>query len=238
MGVTVLGQVEAIFRYPVKSMRGEALEHATVGWYGVDGDRRLALRRRGVAGGFPWLSASALPELVHYTPLGCELPTHVRTPEGDELEVFGDALAAHIGERLGTPVEMMQLRHGMFDETPISIITSDTIREIGRLAEHDADIRRFRPNIVVRSANPVPFEEDGWVGGTVAIRDAADAPTFAVTMRDLRCTMVNIDPDGGPATPAMMKAIVRRNDNYAGVYAQVTRTGRIAVGQTLVLVRE
>jgi hypothetical protein len=40
-----IGQIEAIFRYPVKSMRGELLDAATLGWHGLDGDRRLAFRR-------------------------------------------------------------------------------------------------------------------------------------------------------------------------------------------------
>ena len=56
-----VGQVEAIFRYPVKSMAGERLEAATLGWHGVDGDRRLALRRIDDRSGFPWLTASKLP---------------------------------------------------------------------------------------------------------------------------------------------------------------------------------
>lgn len=235
MRITELGTIEALFRYPVKSMRGEALNEVAVGWYGLEGDRRLALRRRGVAGGFPWLSASALPDLVAYTPISA---THVRTPDGEELELFGEPLAARISARLGTPVEMMQLKHGMFDETPISVITSQTIREIGRLAGCDADLRRFRANIVVRSTTGIPFEEDRWLGGTLAVRDAPDAPAIALTMRDLRCVMVNLDPDGGPASPEIMKAIVRANDNHAGAYGIVTRTGRLAVGQTLVLISE
>jgi hypothetical protein len=40
-----IGQIEAIFRYPVKSMRGEQLDAATLGWHGIDGDRRFAFRR-------------------------------------------------------------------------------------------------------------------------------------------------------------------------------------------------
>jgi uncharacterized protein YcbX len=40
-----IGHVEAIFRYPVKSMAGEPLEAAELGWHGLEGDRRLALRR-------------------------------------------------------------------------------------------------------------------------------------------------------------------------------------------------
>src|SRR5436853_314778 len=85
-----IGHVDAIFRYPVKSMRGERLEAANLGWHGLDGDRRLALRRIDDRGGFPWLSASRLPELVLFSPqrheseAQRELPTHVRTPDGKE----------------------------------------------------------------------------------------------------------------------------------------------------------
>ena len=47
-----VGEVEAIFRYPVKSMSSEPLEVADLGWHGLDGDRRLALRRVDDRGGF------------------------------------------------------------------------------------------------------------------------------------------------------------------------------------------
>src|SRR5262249_55612504 len=106
-----IGRIEAIFRYPVKSMRGEPLDAATLGWHGLEGDRRLAFRRRGARGGFPWLTASKLPDLILFTPQrrgdadGDALPTHVRTPEGEEMPVFGDALAAEVERRCGAPVE-------------------------------------------------------------------------------------------------------------------------------------
>jgi uncharacterized protein YcbX len=96
-----VGRVEGLFRYPIKSMGGEGLERATLGWHGVAGDRRFALRRLQERGGFPWLTASKLAELLLFTPLsrGQELPDHVRTPEGRELEIFSDELADDIGRR-------------------------------------------------------------------------------------------------------------------------------------------
>jgi hypothetical protein len=54
-------------------------------------------------------------------------------------------------------------------------------------------------------------------------------------MRDLRCSIVNLDPDSASRAPEMMKAIVRANQNHAGIYGAVTRIGRLAVGQTLLL---
>jgi uncharacterized protein YcbX len=236
-----IGQVEAIFRYPVKSMRGERLEAAELGWHGLDGDRRLALRRVDDRSGMPWLTATKLPDLLLFAPHRPEddaqgdLPTHVRTPDGAVMPVFGEELASEIGRRHGAPVQMMQLRHGIFDETPISVIASDTVREIGGLAGRSLDVRRFRPNIVVRLRRSVPFQEDEWVGGVLSFGEGDDAPAVAVTMRDIRCAMVNFDPDSASPAPEVQKTIVRAHQNTAGVYGAVTRIGRLAVGQTILL---
>jgi uncharacterized protein len=236
-----IGHVEAIFRYPVKSMAGERLEAAHLGWYGLDGDRRLALRRVDDRSGMPWLTASKLPDLVRFAPQ-CradgaqgDIPTHIRTPDGTEMSVFGKDLAAEVGRRYGAPVEMMQLRHGIFDEASISVIALDTVHEIGRLAGLSLDVRRFRPNVVVRTLRSVPFQEDEWLGGVLSFGEGDDAPAIAVTMRDVRCSMVNLDPDSASPAPEVMKAVVRTHQNTAGIYGVVTRIGRLAVGQTIFL---
>jgi uncharacterized protein YcbX len=232
--------VDAIFRYPVKSMAGERLEEATLGWYGLEGDRRLVFRRVDDRSGMPWLTASKLPALLLFTPRSQDgnrgdVPTHIRTPDGEEVPAFGEELAKEVGRRYGTPVQMMQLRHGIFDEASISVIASDTVREIGRLAGRTLDVRRFRPNVVVRLLRPVPFQEDEWLGGVLSFGDGEDAPAVAVTMRDERCSMVNLDPDSAGVAPEVMKAVVRANQNNAGIYGAVTRIGRLAVGQTIFL---
>jgi uncharacterized protein len=236
-----IGHVEAIFRYPVKSMGGEPLEVANLGWHGLDGDRRLAFRRIDDRSGFPWLTASKLPDLLLFAPRRREdgaqgdLPTHIRAPDGQEMPVFGDGLAAEVGRRYGAPVEMMQLRHGIFDDASISVIASDTVREIGRLAGQAMDVRRFRPNIVVRSLRTVPFQEDGWLGSVLSFGDGDDAPAISVTMHDVRCSVVNLDPDSATPAPEVLKTIVRANQNHAGIYGAVTRIGRLAVGQAILL---
>jgi uncharacterized protein YcbX len=242
-----IGQVEAIFRYPVKSMRGEPLEAANLGWHGIEGDRRLAFRRMDNHSDFPWLSASKLPDLILFTPQrregdsredgAADLPTHIRTPDGEEMPVFGEGLAAEVGRRYGAPVEMMQMKHGIFDDASISVIASDTVREIARLAGRTLDVRRFRPNVVVRLLRPVPFQEDGWLGGVLSFgkKDDDDAPAITVTMRDVRCSMLNLDPDSASPAPEVLKAVVREHQNTAGIYGAVTRIGRLAVGQTIFL---
>lgn len=234
-----VGHVEAIIRYPVKSMAGERLEHANLGWYGLEGDRRLAFRRVDDCSGMPWLTAGKLPELLRFAPrlretgAQADLPTHIRTPDGKELPVFGVDLANEVADRYGAPVQMMQLRHGIFDEACISVIASDTVREIGRLAGRSLDYLRFRPNVVVRLLRPLPFQEDDWVGGVLSFGDGDSAPAISVTMRDERCSMVNIDPSSASVATEVMKAVVHANQNNAGIYGAVTRTGRVTAGQTV-----
>jgi uncharacterized protein len=124
------------------------------------------------------------------------------------------------------------------------VIASDTVREIGRLAGLNADVqsldvRRFRPNVVVRLLRSGPFQEDEWVGGVLSFgkktTDDDGAPAIAVTMRDVRCSMVNLDPDSASPSPEVLKAVVRSHQNTAGIYGAVTRIGLLAVGQTVFL---
>lgn len=232
-----IGEVEALYRYPVKSMMGESLDVVDLGWHGLDGDRRLAFRRADDRGGFPWLTATRLPELILFAPqrqgpaASGDLPTHVRTPEGAELAVFGRELATEVGRRHGSPVEMMHLDRGIFDEASISVIASATVGELARLAAQRPDVRRFRPNILIAASRSVPFEEDEWVGGVLSFGETDQAAAICITNRDERCSMVNLDPDSARPAAEVLKSIVRVRDNKAGVYGAVMRRGRVASGQ-------
>jgi hypothetical protein len=50
--------------------------------------------------------------------------------------------------------------------------------------------------------------------------------------------MVNLDPDSASTAPEVMKAIIRVNQNNAGIYGAVTRIGRVVVGQTVLLQKD
>jgi uncharacterized protein YcbX len=236
-----LGHVRALFRYPIKSMAGERLEAAQLGWPGVEGDRRLAFRRLADRGSFPWLTASRLPELILYQPVGRQdaaggpLPSHVQTPDGREYGLTDEALRKEIAARHRADVELMQLRHGIFDEAAVSAIALGTIRGIAREAGHDADVRRFRPNVVIDTGDAQPFEEDWWVGKVLEFGREGTGPAVSVTMRDKRCVMLNLDPDTAEANAEFMKAVIRMNENHAGVYGTVIRTGEVRVGQVVSL---
>ena len=73
------------------------------------------------------------------------------------------------------------------------------------------------------------------MGGVLSFGHAFDAPAITVTKRDVRCSMVNLDPDSATPAPEVLKAVVAANRNCAGIYGTVTRIGRLAVGQTMLL---
>ena len=238
-----IGRVRELVRYPVKSMAGVAAESVELGRHGVEGDRRFAFRRIGDSSDFPWLSASRLPDLVRYQPVGsgaggAEPPfTHVRTPAGTQVELRGEALRNAIAEGFGGAVELMELKHGIFDDAAISVIALATIAGIGAEAGREIDRRRMRANILLETDDPEPFLEDGWVGGMLVFGEGESAPAVSITARDLRCAMVNLDPDTAEKDTRVMKAVVRLNGNYAGVYGTVVRTGPLHAGQTVRLTR-
>jgi len=238
-----LGHVRELVRYPVKSMAGIPAESAYLGWHGLDGDRRYAFRRLDDQSGFPWLSASRLPELLLYRPEGLEestgepLPSHVRTPAGTCLELGSTALWNEIAERCGMGVELMRLRQGIFDEASVSVIGLGTIAGIGHAAGVDLDRRRFRANIVLDTQSAETFVEDQWVGGVLVFGNRDPAPAVSVTKCDERCMMINLDPDTAKQDGRILKTVVRLNANLAGVYGTVVRPGTLRVGQTVNLVR-
>ena len=73
------------------------------------------------------------------------------------------------------------------------------------------------------------------MGGVLSFGEGDDAPAITVTMRDVRCSMVNLDPDSATRATEVLKAVVRANKNNAGIYGAVARIGRLAVGQTIFL---
>jgi uncharacterized protein YcbX len=225
-------------------MAGTATESAFLGWHGLEGDRRFAFRRVGDDSGFPWLTASRLPELLLYHPVGLDestgepLPTHVRTPAGSYVKLRSAELKAEVAERFGSGVDLMKLNHGIFDEAAVSVISLATIAGIGREAGLDLDRRRFRANVVVETERCEPFLEDGWLGRMLVFGDSDPQPAVSVTTCDARCMMINLDPETGEQDARVMKTVVRLNKNNAGVYATVVRSGTIRVGDRVTLVSE
>lgn len=231
--MTVVGRVAALWRYPVKSMAAEALYRVEVSWSGLAGDRRWAFIRAGqVRSGFPWLTIRQRPELAHYRPRFADpdrpdaSPVLVRTPRGGELDVADPALAAE----LGPGVRVIKQDRGVFDTMPLSLLTTQTVASLGRLAGASLAAGRFRPNLLVEACEG-DFPEDTWVGRVVRIGGLR----IRVDKRDQRCVMVTIDPVTLDRNPAVLRAIARERDARLGVYGSTVEPGPVAVGDPVEL---
>ena len=233
--MTVVGRVAALWRYPVKSMAAEELDGADVSWHGLAGDRRWAFVRPGQPrSGFPWLTIRERPELARYHPRFTEparpdaSPVLVRTPCGAELDVADPALAAE----LGPGVRVIKQDRGVFDTMPLSLLSTQTVAGLGRLACAGVGLapQRFRPNLLV-DAPDGDFPEDAWVGRVLRIGGLR----LRVDKRDQRCVVVTIDPVTLDRNRAILRAIARDRDARLGVYGSTVEPGRVAVGDQVEL---
>jgi uncharacterized protein len=231
--MTVVGRVVRLCRYPVKSMAGEELDRAEVSWHGLAGDRRWAFIRDGqTSNGFPWLTIRERPEMAHYRP-GFTEPERpnassvlVRTPDGRELDVADPALAAE----LGPGVRVIKQHRGIFDTMPLSLVSTQTLDELGALAGTGLVAGRFRPNLLV-DAGESGFPEDAWVGRVLRIGEIR----MRVDQRDRRCVIVTVDPVTLLREPAILRAIARERDARLGVYGSTVQPGWVAVGDQVEL---
>jgi uncharacterized protein YcbX len=234
MSGRVVGQVAALWRYPVKSMGAEALNQADVSWQGLAGDRRWAfIRPDRVHSDFPWLTMRERPDMVHYRPSFVDpdrpdaSPTVVRTPTGDQFDVADPALAAELDDA----IRVIKQNRGVFDTMPLALLTTQTVAALGALVGDELDVQRFRPNLLIDAPGDAEFPEDAWVGSVLRVGELR----MRVDKRDQRCVMVNIDPTTTERDPAILRAIARERQACLGVYGSIVQPGRVAVGDPVLI---
>lgn len=232
----VVGHIKALYRYPVKSMRGEAITETHVGWPGLPADRRYAFVQAENRSHFPYLTGRQTPDLLRYTPflVHPEDPEHsavrVRTPEGEDYTVTSPELLASIAQRYNRPFYLLRLGlTGTFDVAPLSLISTGTLAALGRRLETTLPPLQFRPNILVETPEGEEYPEDQWVGRTLIFGEGA--VRMHVMKRDKRCIMITLNPTTGSADPRVLAEVARNRQECAGVYGSALQLGRLAVGQ-------
>lgn len=230
-----IGRVVGLWRYPVKSMAAEPLTAAQVTWQGFDGDRRWAFVRDDAGqSGFPWLTLRERPDMNHYRPAFAdpdrpeESSTLVRTPSGASMDVADPKLAA---ELYPSGAHAIRQNRGIFDTFPLSLITTQTIGELGRMAGEELVVDRFRPNILVEAAEDAQFPEDRWVGCVLRVGELR----MRVDKRDGRCAIITIDPETAERQPAILRTVARERQGCLGVYGTTVEPGRVTLNDPVVL---
>ena len=244
--VIQVGVVEQLSRYPVKSMRVEALTEADVGFEGIAGDRRFAFIQGHKRTNFPWLTARELPRMILYSARHVD-PSNpdksdvlVTTPEGKEFDIFSEELLAELKEQLtererNQPIYPAHLKSA-FDVTHISLVTTYALKKLSDLVGEEIEPRRFRENLVINTDGSAQPDEQSWVGSRIMIGRGESAAIVAVIRGDVRCMMPNLHPDTAEQDPRILRNIALKQSKIMGVYGTVVQSGTIRLGDPVQLI--
>ena len=257
--MSVIGKVDSLWRYPVKSMRGEELDEAFAGFSGVYGDRLFAFKSSASPKGFPYLTAREQQRLLQYRPrfrnpdkagqpinlaeaekMGAnpvsadpsELIVDVETPHGKTLGIDDPALM----DMLRTDIDqkhqltLMRSERALTDCRPVSIFSLQSARQLGEEIGTSMDKRRFRANVYVDLTSAEGFAENEFVGRSLRIGTKV---VVTILERDARCVMITLDPDTGEKTPAILKKVAQAHEGMAGVYGAVMVEGMLHKGDSV-----
>ena len=204
--------VSEVWRYPIKSLKGERLNETEITRLGIPGDRQIAVIRT-IHGRF--LTSRSKPKLLGLQ--GSINADGVVTINGYPWN-SAEALQL-VREGAGEPVTLQQISPPQaFDVLPLLVATDGAARYL------NIDHRRLRPNILL--ADVPDLEERGWPGHVIAI---GDVRIHAEKLRD-RCVMTTFDPDTQVQDPSVLLRIVRELDGSTALDSSVITPGRIRVG--------
>ena len=210
--------VAALWRFPVKSMRGEQLTSAELTADGVPGDRLVHVRG----------SRGVLTARTRHGLLGLAGST---SPDGQTLingYPWDSAPAAAAIRRVAGPEAEAVHYAGRerFDVMPLLVATDGGIGAFG----HNG--RRLRPNIVIGGVDGLT--ERSWPGRTLRIGDAV----IGMLKLRARCIVTTIDPDSGEQNLDVLRRIHREFDGCVALDCWVERPGRIHLGDPVEVVDE
>lgn len=121
-----------------------------------------------------------------------------------------------------------------FDLATIHVLTTATINQLRELyPEGRFEVRRFRPNLVVRSDDDgAGFAEKDWVGQELRLGDDV---VLQITDECPRCVMTTLPQGDLPKDSGILRTAARHNDVHVGVYAEVRGPGTVRRGDAAVL---
>jgi len=259
--MSIVATVESLWRYPVKSMRGEELDEMFAGYSGFYGDRLFAFKSSASPKGFPYLTGREQRQMLRYRPRFrapdkaarpinlteaeslsanpvsadlADLMVDVETPTGETVAIDNPALIDMLRADIDEKHQLTLMRSGraMTDCRPVSIFSLQSARQLAEETGTPVDKRRFRANVYVDLASFEGFAENEFVGRSLRI-----GPKVVVTIleRDPRCMMITLDPDTGEKAPAILKKVAQAHDGMAGVYGAVMVEGMVHKGDSVEL---
>lgn len=215
--------VAGLWRYPVKSLRGQRADALALDARGVIGDRLWALvDADGMqASGKPSRRFRRVRGLMHHAArYDGDVPV-LELADGREVRGDGPEVADAVAELAG-PGWRLAREHGTphHDAAGVHVVTTATLRALEAVAGGPVEVERLRPNVLL-DLDGEAFAEDGWVGATLRLGEAR----LRLVERTERCVMTTHAQTGLPHRPAVLTALGRHNDACAGIYAEVLTPG-------------
>lgn len=222
--------VAGLWRYPVKSLRGEALQSLRIEARGAEGDRCYAIQDAGgrLGSGKSTRRMQRIDGLLELQASGTGGALAVRFPDGSVRGATDPGLDAALSAVLGQPVRLApEQAMSHFDAAPLHVLSTASLAWLrALLPESGVDERRFRPNLVLEAAGAAPLEHE-WIGRRLRVGAALVLRVIAPTER---CRMVTLPQAGLAEEPRILHTIAGRLEACFGVYAEVEAPGEARIG--------
>ena len=251
-----IGKVGSLWRYPVKSMRGENLNEVFVGFAGVFGDRYYAIGNTNARKGFPYLNANTQPKMLlcqprfriiektlhppnwfeassiapGVTPLNAnpeDLLLDVMLPNGETLAIDDSRLLDYLGENLRGDNQLSLIR----SDRALTDCRPVSLISRQTVAQLENEMGTTLDKARFRANIYLDLaQETGFAEEKLVnqrIRIGEQAELM-ILERDPRCKMISLDPQTGEHNPQILRHVAQKHEAYAGVYCAVLVEGIIS----------
>ena len=256
--MSIIGKVDSLWRYPVKSMRGEELDELFAGFSGIYGDRLFAFKSSASPTGFPYFTAREQRKLLQYRPRfrypdkaarpinlteaeklspninpisadAVELIIDVETPDGKMFAIDDPALIRLLKIGIDQKHQLTLMRSERA-MTDCRPVSIFSLQSARQLGEETGTgIDKRRFRANVYIDL---MSGEGFAENELVGRSVRIGPKVVVSVlqRDARCMMITLDPDTGEKDPAILKKVAQAHDGMAGVYGAVMVEGLLHKG--------
>jgi MOSC domain-containing protein len=261
--VTTIGTVESLWRYPVKSMSGEAMTEMFIGFSGIYGDRCFAFKDSSARKGFPYLSATSQPQMLRYRPRFRHPDRAAKPPNLTEAMSIAPGVTPANAEpndlvmdvvtptgavlAVDDPALLEMLVEGLRGQHHLTLVRSDRALTDCR----PVSLISLQTIRQVESEVGIPLDQrrfraniyldlasgDGFAEDELVGRKLriGSSAVIMVLERDPRCKTMSLDPDTAEHNPEVLRKVAKAHGACAGAYCAVLIEGILTKGDSIEL---